>query len=411
MSAIPARRLGCYLGVLAACYFAVFVAYPRLFVFAGVNHYGVLFLDLYAVLASSDAAALGLDPYAANPLDYFHRPHIYSPWWLHLHDLGLTRADDFRLGLGLVVLFLFLAVRRLRPASAGELGWQLVILCASPVLLAVNRANNDLVIFVLLAPVVPCLLSPRRVVRFAAIGLVALAAGLKFYPAVAALVLVAGAEPREARRRVIAAVLALAFVALTATVDLGRVSTLLPKAEGVMTFGAENLFESLGLAVKSAQRASVALGLALAGAFVVMKPFAGWKIAEADRDAWWSFVLAAALLTGCFFSGTNYAYRWVFALWLAPLLWRLPRDAAAPVAVRRLALITAVLLPLMLWGDPLACAIILLFKAGLPVAVLAHRADVFFAAEQPLVWAFFGCLLGFLVHFLTDALRNLVDRR
>ena len=45
-------------------------------------------------------------------------------------------------------------------------------------------------------------------------------------------------------------------------------------------------------------------------------------------------IVGAALLTGCFLAGTSYGYRWIFALWLAPLLWRLPPPNWKPHAPR-----------------------------------------------------------------------------
>src|ERR1035437_4878407 len=88
------RRLWWLLVVCAGCYFTSFVFYPGLFLAVGTNHYGVWFLDSFAILASNDALTRGHDPFAINPLDYFNRPHVYSHWWLHLPAFGLTRADN-----------------------------------------------------------------------------------------------------------------------------------------------------------------------------------------------------------------------------------------------------------------------------------------------------------------------------
>ena len=144
----PALRWWLLLGLLAAAYFGFFALHPDLYFSLGVNHYDGWFIDTFALLASNDALARGLDPYAPNPLDYFHRPHVYSHWWLHLRDLGLTRADTLWLGLGLVGTFLVAAMARLRPRTPGQVWWYAAVLCSSPVVLAVDRGNNDLVIFI-----------------------------------------------------------------------------------------------------------------------------------------------------------------------------------------------------------------------------------------------------------------------
>jgi hypothetical protein len=133
----------------------------------------------------------------------------------------------------------------------------------------------------------------------------------------------------------------------------------------------------------------------------------GWAIAPEDRAVWLSFVLGAVLLTGCFFTGTNFAYRWIFALWLAPLLWTLPRDPRAPVAVRRWAAATAALLLFVIWTDGFAAATFYAIHESAPPGAIMRWADRFHLLEQPLTWAFFVGLLGFLAHFARDSLRAL----
>ncbi len=191
----------CCLALLSAAYFAAFAWKPKLFFVLGVEHFDRWFVDTFALLASNDAVTRGLNPYANNPLDYFGRPHVYSHWWLHLRDLGLTRADSQWLGLGLVSIFFVAALWRLRPQVPTQLLWYLAVICCSAVVLALDRGNNDLVIFILLTPLVPCLLSRFRLVRLLAPFLVMAAAMLKYYPAAAGLVVLACADRSELRSR------------------------------------------------------------------------------------------------------------------------------------------------------------------------------------------------------------------
>lgn len=394
----------------AVVYFGCFAFFPRKFFPLGVNHPSVWFLDSYAILASNDARALGHDVYAPNPLDYFSRPHVYSHWWLGLGKLGLTRADNGWIGLALGLAFFLAAVACLRPREPREVFWYLLVLCASSTLLAVDRANNDLVVFLLLAPVVPCLLAASRWLRFGAVLLIAVAAGLKFYPAAAALLLLVGADRREVRARLAVATLALAAVGWSIAPDLGRLGRMTPKAEGLMTFGAAKLVEPLGITGLWALGLCGGLAALIVLAFWRSAWFARWKIPADARADWLSFILGAALLTGCFFAGTNYAYRWVFTIWLAPMLWRLPRDQRIPAAVRRFATATAVLCMYALWADPLASGVLNRLVGRYPAETIVRWADHFLLAEQPVIWVFFACLLGFLTHFVRDELRHLIDR-
>ena len=63
------RRLWWLLVAVSGALLLCFACWPDRFRALGVNHLGVWFLDLHAILASCDAVAAGLDPYAANPLD------------------------------------------------------------------------------------------------------------------------------------------------------------------------------------------------------------------------------------------------------------------------------------------------------------------------------------------------------
>jgi hypothetical protein len=397
---------------VVAVWFGGFALWPAAFPYVGVNHYGVWFLDAFAILASNDAVVRGLDPYVPNPLDYFNRPHVYSPWWLELHRLGLGRAQILAVGWTLTLGFLAAALGRLRPQSLREAGWYAVIVGAPPVLLGVNRANNDLLIFALLAPVVPCLLDGRRTVRLFALVLIALAAGLKFFPAAAGLVLLAAGcgDARETRARLALAALALVLVAAHIAPNLPQVVGILPKAEGLMTFGAVNLPAALGLPAGMAKWAGLVGAAAWVTAVWRARWTEAWRIAPEAQAAWLGFVLGGVLLTGCFLTGTNYGYRWVFGIWLAPLLWRLRRDAMVPCAVQRWARITAGLLVFSIWADALLSTLLRLARPWISAEKAWRIADTFFALEQPLTWAFFAGVLVFLTHFVREGLGALLGR-
>lgn len=385
---------------LTVAYNGIFVLFPHWYQYVGVNHFNIWFLDALALLTSNDALALGLNPYVPNPLDPLGRPHVYSHWWLGLGQIGLTRQHIFWFGLVQVLAFFLAAVADLRPRSWRETAWYLAFLCSSPVLLAINRANNDIVVFLLLFPVVPCLLDHRRLVRLFPAFLVTVATGLKFYPAVAGLVLLAGWDAREVRARVTVTVLLLAIVAIDLIPDLQRMHGLVPRADGLMSFAAVNVFRPLNLTGGQVSATMAAIVLVIAALFFRWTPLREWKM-PSPRDAdWLRFVLGAALLTGCFFAGTNYAYRWIFALWLAPFLWRLASEPDVPRAVRRFAQVTALLLVLVMWVDPVVAVAIHHWLGAMEGARIRQWADLVFVIEQPFTWVFFACLLGWLTHFI-----------
>jgi hypothetical protein len=368
------------------------------------------FLDSFAILAANDAVSAGRDPYRPNPFDYLNRPHVYSHWWLHLRDLGLTRMDNFALGVGLILTFFTVVMVWLRPRCAGALFWYLGVFCTVPVMLALDRANNDLVIFLLLTPLIPCLLSRHAILRWLTMVFVAVAAGLKFYPAIAALLLLGAGSLRECLGRAMLVTGLLILIGWNVAPDFVRFAPWIPQADGPFTFGAAGGFFSFGWHGPAPRLLAGILGAAMAIGCWWVRPLNGWNPAPERRSEWLHFILGAVLLTGCFFASQNYCYRWIFALWLAPLLWSLSHEQTAPTSVRRLAHATRWLLLAGLWIDAI-CAFAL---SWLPKLSFDRALDRIFLIEQPITWAFFGCLLVFLTHFAHNrlcALRSQIMER
>ncbi len=387
---------------VTALMLTLLVLRPGSFFDLGINSYGTWFLDSYAILASNDAQALGLDVYKPNPLDPFHRPHVYSSWWLYLGRFGLTRADTGWVGLVLVGGFVATALATLRPRRYSEAAWYAAVLLAPPMLLAVNRANNDLVVFLLLAILPACVLARSRIVRNVVPFLIAFATGLKYYPAAAALLLLAGRDRREARARVVIQALLFAVVGVSIAGDLRRLPGLMPKTEGLMTFGSTAIPSVLNWRLGPWVVLAGFVGLGIATALWARQARSGQsrKLAGEADTCELRFVLGAALLCACFWLGMNQGYRWVFAIWLAPWLWRegFSRDDGAPRD--RLARATGVLLFCVLWTDSAIAVGSNRFIGRVPLDSILRWTNILYFVEQPMTWAFFLCLLALLVRHL-----------
>ena len=408
-----AWRWSALLALFAAGWAGFFYLHPEHLAKIGIGHYRIetapqqfheiWFLDTFAILAANDAVTAGRDPYASNPLDYMRRPHVYGPWWLHLRHFGLTRADVRGVGFALGAAFLLAAVAMLRPRTPGELLWSTAFLCSTPVLSGLERGNNDLLIFLLLAPVVPCLLSVHAPLRWLAMGLLALATELKIYPAVAFVVLLAPVDRAERRLRVAIGSGLLAVIAWHLAVSTVPFRSVTPLLGGVFSFGAEIVVRELGFTGRAVGWTTLVLGGVCFVAAWRSPWLRGWTPAPAQTSAWLRFILAAALLAGCFFAGQHFGYRWIWALGLAPFLWALRRDTAAPPPVRRLARTTAVLLLGQLWLESLA----VLTLHGLSEAVRERALRAVWLGMQPVTWALMACLSLFLAHFVRKNFRGL----
>lgn len=371
-----------------------FAVWPRLLTAVGIADFGRWFLDSHAVLAAGDALRAGLDPNEANPFDPLLRNHKYSDWWHVLGALGLTRDDNFLVGALWVGGFLLAALLTARPAGRGETGWLALFLLSPPVILVVNRANNDLVIFVLLAAGAAAagVAWWRRIL--AALAL-ALATGLKFYPVAAA-----GAMlwVRPARRMPVGLALAL----LAAVIALASVWPQVVRGQffvesSLHTFGAALLVRDLGghddLARWLAPLAVGLGGLALA--------LGGFTTGLARRDDGRLPLLAAMgliVLLACFAAGVSYAYRWIFAWWMALWLWREAGSAAGPIRARRTARVACLLLAACLWLDG---SLSFMVNRVLPplgsVAEMAALQRHWRLATQPLHWGLMALFAGWLL--------------
>jgi len=387
-------------------YYLLLVLCPVMFDWMGLVHLGRWFLDSFAILASSDFAALGHDPHQANPLDPMRRPHVYSDWWLGFAALGITRAHNFWVGGAFVAAFFLLAFAILRPRSGPEAGWYLLFLCAPPAMVAVERANNDLVIFCLLAWVPLLLADGRRWVRWCSLVPLLLATGLKFYPAVAGLLLLDG-KRREAcwRAGVGVVLLGLLFAGLYENIRV--IQPLVPAPGGANGLGGRNIFLLAGQGSMSAGVCMLAVLVLGVWACRPMRLWAGISVKDGMRRDWLLFALGSAVLCGCFFAGTSYYYRMIFGVMLAPLTWRLLQKNAMPRASRTWVKSFALLLVFMMWGDAFLYFGLVGLRGTISMPVFGGVMRGVEYVREAVTWAFMFYLAGFLMRFTRDAWRNL----
>jgi hypothetical protein len=69
------------------------------------------------------------------------------------------------------------------------------------------------------------------------------------------------------------------------------------------------------------------------------------------------------------------------------------------------------LLLLSLWIDPATSVVLGIYQGRVPAETILRWADRVFLCEQPITWALFACLLGFLAHFTRSGVRTLLERR
>jgi hypothetical protein len=281
------------------------------------------FLDMHAVTAAVQCHRMGFDVYVQNPCDVFGRVHGYSPLWLWLAVLPITTAWDNALGLGLVLLFLVsLAIL---PPGRDWPHTALITLGAvsSATMFALERANVDLLMFVMAMLAVRLRTTGYAVSLFAGM--------LKFYPIV---LLVLAVRERPVTCLVIWAVAACA-VAVWFALDgievlrgVANIPSTHPFDDNV--FGARNLpFGVAELAGLSHAWAMVLQVLLLAIVLGIAVKMSRRVQVHALTDMEREYLLAGSvLLVGCFVMAQNVSYRGIYLLFVLPVLVACWRGAA-----------------------------------------------------------------------------------
>jgi hypothetical protein len=324
----PAWEVPFLTALLAATIWVACFYTPGVWLLTGIGEADKPFLDLRHLLAAGQAAQLGLNPHVSNPFDPYLRLFGFSDWWLVSGSLGLTLQDTAWLGTLLLGLTLASTVLLLQPAGWRQGAGLLLVLVSPPLLFLVNRANHDLVVFVLMSLALGCLRSGRRPVRALAILLLAVSAVLKYFPLAAVVLLLDARTRREFAGWVLlyGLVLVLAWPSLEEA--LRTASSHTPAPAWLFAFGAPTFFRNLGLA------SAAAWGWLAAGLVLLAMAASWWRSAARQaapatgeaRTLEREFACGAVMIVGCFLHGSSYLYKMVFALWLLPWLWRATLD-------------------------------------------------------------------------------------
>ncbi len=278
------------------------------------------FADLRTITGGAESARLGLDPMVENPADPWGRTMDYPRIWQALFTLGIDHHDTLWMALVMIVGFaagLFLFVGDIDRTTA----WVMAAAVFSPaVLLGIERGNNDLLIFFLLA----CALVVLRRHPVAATGLITLGGLLMYFPVFGLAALL-----RESRRKFLtlagisSGILAL-YVLLTYkdVLLIGRGElrgTTISYGFNVLHsamkdyFGSPNLGGTMLIVSLVCLAAIIVVGIVTRGrCFSTTGP--------ANRMHLDGFRLGAAIYIGTFLLGNNWDYRLIFLLFAIPQL-------------------------------------------------------------------------------------------
>ena len=330
--------------------------------YIGVSHMPPLFGDLHAVLSAIECHRRGLNVFEANPCDMAGRIHVYGSLWLQLGALGFGSAHQFSKGFVVDVVFMMIAVLLIKPVSKTDFAKSCVLLFSPAVTLGLERANNDLIVFSLLAGSAFLIAKRERVAEFGGLLIIYLSALLKFYPSVlfAAILLTARRNFKELLF-VAAAALSLAALWLATNVqELLLVKDLVPKPLDFYATGARALFVYLGRPYPSLL--TIPMGWLLAG-FVTLVAVGSIGLACRLKSTQYSsgrslfnyviFIFGLAILFVTYTINTNYDYRWVFFIFTMPLLFDIQKAVSTQHLARRLATLSLLCASITMWTEAL----------------------------------------------------------
>ena len=365
------------------------------------------FLDIHAVLAAAQCQRAGVDVYLYNPCDALGRLHVYSPLWLALTPSFLDTTATTAVGLALDLMFILSLAIAIRPARWGE---TLVIglVALSPMTVyALERANCDLVVFLLILAGFALDAAPRRW-RLGCYALYLTAGLLKYYPLVL-LVLLA----RERRRDglFIAGISAAVVILLVIRghADLAKALANIPALSYFAdSFSARNLpFGFVEVVFGPRLRIPAALLLlSMVLALAIARTRRTFHMLDAaapdpNLPETQRLLVGALLLTACFFAGQNIDYRGIYFILVMPGLVRLCQSASDPAIRRFLARMIAAVL-FVAWEEPLRRAIHIV-AAAIAADWLRPRVETLFWIGRELVW--WWLIAGLAAIVLTQLLR------
>jgi len=325
------------------------------------------FVDFHEILAAMQCHRQGVDVFLEDPCDALGRVHVYSPVWLMPAFTGLGPADTPWMGALWVIAFVAMVAWIANAKTGRETAIYLLALLSPASLFALERANIDLIMFLLVvgAAFAFCRSPLGRLVAY---GMIGLAASLKFYP-IAAMSLALYERKSRFIAVAVASVAAVAVFASAIWSDLEKIWPNIPRpGPTIEAWGGLNLFEGELIVLTAVWRghgdalrtfvtiqyiiailASVGLSLHLAQQLRSR----GWSLGALNPETA-LFVAGGLIIVFCFFSGKNGAYRGVWLITLLPFLIRRWRESRPGDVV-----------PPVLWGRGIALLLVLLWFEAL----------------------------------------------
>ncbi len=320
-----------YSGLLLCGLFGVFcvglVKPDLLYIWIGPIYMPPLhpYLDLHCILAHADGYALGWDVkrMASNPLDVIGRGHpAVSVWWFQIFVfLGWGREDLIWLGTVVTLVFLLVVVGVVKAERPIEFLVALMALFSPSTVMALERSNVDVMVFLLLA-LLPLLAAQRAFLGFTV--LTGFATGLKYYPVMAVGAVLGSRGAASAKWGVIGLlVLFAAGYVWVYWMDLTATAGSVASPFTYYTFGFDTVFRLYNVPDGVLTGIKV-LSMAGGGALVLFLSLREKTLSlpATDKGVAEGYLLGAGITIFSFYALLSFEYRLIFFLFCLPLLFQ-----------------------------------------------------------------------------------------
>lgn len=310
------------------------------------------FADMRVIAAGAECIRLGYDVLMENPCDPWQRLMNYPRIWSIFAFWGINQSHTVILGIICGVLFFVLTFVTIERLNYLESLFYALILCSPSVMLAVERGNNDLIIFILLALCLLLIKGRNLIWRSFGYALILLSAILKLYP-----IFALTTSLKEKRRDFLFIFIAISITFIIYVIgnieSLSLVSKATPRST-LLSYGSKVIFDvillNIGNFSKIFLEAKIAkitqivalliyvlsIFMILLTAYVLVKR--GEDLSEKESQSGINkidaFRIGASIYTGTFLIGNNWDYRLIFLLFTIPqiLAWLKSRNNFSAIA-------------------------------------------------------------------------------
>ncbi|MEM8640553.1 MAG: hypothetical protein AAGG51_17310 [Cyanobacteria bacterium P01_G01_bin.54] len=278
------------------------------------------FADLRIITHGAESAAQGYDPLLNNPADPWGRPLNYPRIWQLFYALGLNSSHTVGLALGFIASFL-MGIILILPNASNRTLWLVTLALISPAtLLGIERGNNDLPVFFVVAVTV-CFAQTSSVL--ADIGIL-LGTVLKVFPIFGASLLLRMKKQQFVQHGLVILSVTCIYVVANGS-DLKLISQATPRGTQ-LSYGMNVVWMGIDQMISHAfapiaRLTCVALVLLALGIIYLActQPFNSDVTPDEviNLDA---FRAGSSIYMGTFLLGNNWDYRLIFLIFVIPQL-------------------------------------------------------------------------------------------